>query len=40
MNQPVTSISQPNKDNIGSLHDLLKAFALNKAEKNKIVIAV
>ncbi|CAF0770905.1 unnamed protein product [Didymodactylos carnosus] len=33
MNQPASSVQQPTQDNLGSLHDLLKAFALNKAVK-------
>jgi hypothetical protein len=33
MNRPPTSISQLKQDNSGSLYDLLKVFAINKAEK-------
>jgi hypothetical protein len=35
MNQSSTSVPQSTKDDMGSLYDLLKAFALNKAEKTK-----
>jgi hypothetical protein len=33
MNQPIKSKLQPTQDNLGSLYDLLKAFAVNKANK-------
>jgi hypothetical protein len=33
LNLPTTSIPQPAKDNLGSLYDLLTAFAFKKAEK-------
>ena len=32
-NQPVESTSQPTQDNLGSLYDLLTAFAQNKKTK-------
>ena len=35
MNQPTTSLSHQIKDNSNSLNDLLEAFALNKAQKEK-----
>jgi hypothetical protein len=33
LNHETRSIPQPAKDNLGSLYDLLSAFAFNKAEK-------